>query len=109
MICGRDRYPDTGMQATGIQTLFLIANQVSDVRYTVENKLSELSSTVTSLAESMNQRIDALECAMPDELFKMLMEHLKVDGVAPVNMADIQQLLVVRQQEILDSLEQILK
>ena len=39
----------------------------------------------------------------------MLMEHFKVDGVAPVNMADIQQLLHVRQQEILDRMEQILK
>jgi len=42
-------------------------------------------------------------------LFKMLMEHFKVDCVAPVNMADTQQLLHVRQQEILDRLEQILK
>ena len=109
VICGRDRCPDTGMQATGIPTHILIANQVSDLRDTVENKFSELSSTVTSLAESMNRRMDALECAMPNELFKMLMEHFKVDGVAPVNMADIQQLLDVRQQEILDRLEQILK
>ena len=109
VICGRDRCPDTGMQATGIPTHILIANQVSDLRDIVENKFSELSSTVTSLAESMNRRMDALECAMPNELFKMLMEHFKVDGVAPVNMADIQQLLDVRQQEILDRLEQILK
>ena len=50
------------MQATGIPTHILIANQVSDLRDTVENKFSELSSTVTNLAESMNRRMDTLEC-----------------------------------------------
>ena len=51
VICGRDRCPDTGMQATGIPAHIVIANQVSDLRDTFESKFSELSSTVTSLAE----------------------------------------------------------
>ena len=53
------------------------------LRDTVKSKFSELSSTVTSLAESMNQRMDALECKMPTDSLKMLMEHFKVDAVAP--------------------------
>ena len=51
VICGQDQCPDTSMQATGIPTHILIANQVSDLRDAVENKFSELSLTVTSLAE----------------------------------------------------------
>ena len=57
----------------------------------------------------MNRRMDAPECAMPNDLFGMLMEHFKGDGVGPLNMAVIQQLPDVPQQEILDHLEQILK
>ena len=50
-----------------------------------------------------------LSAKMPNELSGMLMAHFKGDGVAPLNMAVIQQLPDVPQQEILDHLEQILK
>ena len=109
VVCGYDRCPDTMMQATGIPSHILLGNQMSDLRDAVNVQMGELRGKLERMENNFSARMDALEHKLPVDVFKMLMEHFRVDGVAPVNMADMKAMLDERQAEILQRLEQILR
>ena len=99
-VCGWDRDDDTSMQATGIPSHVLLANELSDIKRKIETSLGDINSRLQRVEEALAALPTDLQSTLPKALSREIMDHFQIEGVIPLTYADVVRLLDERQSTL---------
>lgn len=85
------------MVATGIPSHLAIAHELSELKQELTKLKESHERDMKASVDTMVSKMDML----PDRLRECLIQHFIVDGVAPVNVADIQRMIASSQEMIM--------
>ena len=103
VVCGYGRCEDTGMRATGLPSHFILANEVRELTQKIqklEERQERMEKIITSIPKELSSKLPGL-CVQE------MMGHFKVEGVLPLNMQDIRNLLDERNEQLMGEIQKI--
>ena len=103
IITGHGHCTDSNMQATGVPSQLRTAQEVALLR----NQVEILQQTQIQLMANFENSIIESVRAIPNAVKNCIMENFVVDGVVPVNMADIQRIVGESSQSIVAQISDI--
>jgi hypothetical protein len=102
-VTGRGHCADGNMQATGVPSQIRTAQEVAQLRLKLETMQDKQIELITNLQDSVFESVQAI----PNAVKECIMENFVVDGVQPVNMADIQRVVGESSQSIVTQIYEI--
>ena len=106
-VCGWDRDDDTSMQATGIPSHVLLANELSDIKRKIETSLGDINNRLQRVEEALAALPTDLQSTLPKALSREIMDHFQIEGVIPLTYADVVRLLDERQSTLLQHIDRL--
>ena len=100
----------SNMRATGLPPHLVVAAEIKELRKEIAELKDSQSQQMEDLKRSFFSKMeDMVEImgSLPQALHKELLDHFTVEGVAPLNMRDVEAVIARNNRELLDKMREI--